>query len=439
MQLNQNGIPGLDDYRQRYESALVTYAKHLSQVVEHDGYEQLEASLNLVSDQELRERVQEIVASKQTGELKYIFVVGIGGSHLGTQAVYDALYGAFDAFQLKRYPKMYFVDTVNARALYNLQRFIQENVSTPQEVLMNVISKSGGTTETMVNAELVLSYLDEVLGRDARDRIVVTTDKDSRLWQQAQSQNLSALSLPEMVGGRYSVLSAVGLFPLAAAGIDIEDLHRGARDMREQCIDGSFDKNPAMQSSLAIYKAHQNGACIHDTFLFHTELESMGKWYRQLTGESLGKEEDRDGNTVHAGITPTVSLGSSDLHSVAQLYLGGPNDKITTFVRAQLDTDTQTLPQDGLFSSLVDESQGYSADEIMDAILEGVKIAYQKQNLLFMDVLLDDISAYSIGQFFQFKMCEIMYLAQLINVNAFNQPNVELYKTETKRILNKQS
>ena len=181
----------------------------------------------------------------------------------------------------------------------------------------------------------------------------------------------------------------------------------------------------------------QQGYVINDNFFFHPELESVGKWYRQLMGESIGKEHSLDGNVVHTGITPTVSLGSTDLHSVGQLYLGGPKDKLTTFVAAPNTLVRVTVPEHRIFPDLVPMIDGKTAENVMDAILEGVKVAYQKAELPYMQVTLDAINEESLGAFLQFKMLEMMYLGVLLNVNSFDQPNVEAYKVETKRILEK--
>ena len=164
-------------------------------------------------------------------------------------------------------------------------------------------------------------------------------------------------------------------------------------------------------------------------------MESVGKWYRQLTGESIGKRENLDGEEAHEGITPIVSIGSTDLHSMAQLFYGGPHDKLTTLVYAKQSPAEVKVPQDLVFPGLVDDITGKSYKEIMQAIYGGVKKAYEKNGLPYMEILFPEISEYTVGQFLQFKMCEMMYLAQLLNVNAFNQPAVEDYKSETRELL----
>ncbi|MCB9810666.1 MAG: hypothetical protein H6779_02450 [Candidatus Nomurabacteria bacterium] len=412
---------------------LTNYVQGLGQVAADNNYEAAEASINLPVDDELLSVVEELVAQKVSPKLRYIFVTGIGGSNLGTKAVYDALVGYGDVLSAN-HPKMIFVDTNNSTML---RFYVEELIPTIKEVeefLVVSISKSGGTTETMANTEIILSALNKKF-TDAEERTVVITDEGSLLWQGAGKAGLAKLAIPKMVGGRYSVLSAVGLFPLLAAGLDIRALRRGAADMRAKCISSEMVENPALLSAAFLSLAHDDGKSIHDTFLFNSELESLGKWYRQLLGESIGKEFNLAGEKVNTGLTPTVSIGSTDLHSVGQLYLGGPKDKVTTFVYNQ-NTDKQlSVPADRMFGEIATMINGKTTDEIVEAILEGVKIAYTQNDLPFMEIKLEGINEYEIGAFMQFKMLEVMYLGQLFNVNAFDQPNVESYKVETKRIL----
>jgi len=414
---------------------LSSYAQHLKEVSQH-GYEDNESSINLPSDKGLMESVGAAVRDKKTTSLKCILVIGIGGSNLGTKAVYDALYGYFDPLAPSRAPRMVFLDTSDPRFLDALYGFFDTEITHEEEIVINVISKSGGTTETLVNAESVLGALKKKFPR-ILDRLVLTTDFGSRLWKAAEERDITRLSIPGKVGGRYSALSAVGLFPLAMAGINVTALLDGAQMMRQQCFESDISKNPAMAGAAVLYASASKGKVINDTFIFHPELESLGKWYRQLLGESIGKEHDMDGNVVHAGITPTVSIGSTDLHSVGQLYLGGPQDKVTAFVSARLKQRGHAISPE-VFSDVGSDIAGKTPGDVMEAILEGVKIAYEKKGLPFAEIVLDDISPASLGAFLQFKMMETMYLGKLLNVNAFDQPNVESYKTETKRILGTQ-
>jgi len=415
-------------------SNLENYVETLHKVVEADNYNADESSINLPADENLFEEVMKLRNEKATSELKYIIDIGIGGSNLGTKAIYDALFGFFDLLEPDRFPKIIFADTTNPETLEKINTLLNTQLRSSDEVLINIISKSGGTSETISNAEIILKSLKEKFP-DIHSRVVATTDEGSNLWHKADELNFAKLALPKTVGGRFSVFSAVGLFPLACCGIDIQKLRAGALRARQQSLALEVSENPALLSASVLYLQSQNGKNVNDNFFFNQELESVGKWYRQLMGESIGKEKDLKNKVVHTGITPTVSVGSTDLHSMAQLYIGGPKDKVTTFVYARTEAEAVN-PDEMILSGLVEGIAGKSARQIMNAILEGTKKAYTNVEHPFMEVVLDEVTEYTIGEFLQFKMIEMMYLGKLFNVNTFDQPNVEDYKKETKKILN---
>ena len=420
------------------EKDLLSYINHLNVVAQKGGYDFLESFINLPFDEELLRDVEKLKSKKVSPKLKYIINIGIGGSSLGAKAIYDALYGHFDVLEPNRFPKMIFLDTVDPEFLNNLLIFLKKKVSNPEEILVLLISKSGTNTEPLANFEIIYPTLKNKF-ININSRIVAITGHKSKLWDQAQEKGIEMISLPKLVGGRYSVFSAVGLFPLASAGIDIKSLVAGAQKVRALCLSGKLEENPAAASAFLLFHNFKNGKTINDNFVFHPELESLGKWYRQLMGESIGKEKDVDDNIVNIGITPTVSIGSTDLHSVGQLYLGGPKDKFTTFIYTKYSSKKSRAPQGLFLSGLVDNISGKSASDIMDAILEGVKIAYSKRGLPFVEVVLESISEKSLGEFLQYKMMEMIFLGKLMDVNPFDQPNVESYKVETKRILASQN
>ncbi|MEZ4103830.1 MAG: hypothetical protein R3B60_00930 [Candidatus Paceibacterota bacterium] len=413
---------------------LVPYIEDLKEIAKKNTYEADESSINLPFNDELLSVVKQMVAEKTNEKLRYIFIVGIGGSNLGTKAVYDALYETEDVLEQAR-PKMIFVDTTNTKVLRIYIDELIPTIKSTEEYLLVTISKSGGTTETIANTEILQNTFLQKFGDTSLNRLVVITDENSKYWQVSIEKKLTTLTLPEKVGGRYSVFSAVGMFPLAALGFDIESFQKGARDMREICLEIDFFKNPAVQSATILANAFESGKIINDNFIFNSELESLGKWYRQLLGESIGKEYDKDGKVVRAGLTPTVSIGSTDLHSVGQLYLGGPDDKITTFIYSIDKSNDVKIPENRTFSSVVEMINDSSVADIMSAILEGTKIAYNNKQLPFMEIQLETLNPYELGAFMQFKMVEVMYLGKLLNVNPFDQPNVESYKIETKKIL----
>ena len=356
--------------------AALPYVQLLNNVAASKDYTYHESFINLPFDEKLISSILKVKKEKTTDQLRYIIDIGIGGSNLGTKAIYDALYGYFDIIEPNRFPKIIFSDTNDPEFLTHLQRFLITEIKDPAEILFSVISKSGTTTETIVNLEFLESHL-----HGTRNRLVIISDANSKLTQASPNKGISHLSIPEKVGGRFSVFSAVGLFPLSLAGIDVSSLLQGARTIHDVALSTDLGSNTPLTSAVILHLQSKRGKNINDNFIFHPELESLGKWYRQLMAESIGKEEDISGNVVNAGITPTVSIGSIDLHSMAQLYLGGPKDKFTTFVWAAHRNDKTTLPHSLPFPDLVGNIQGKTATDIMRAIYQGVTLAYRKRGL----------------------------------------------------------
>lgn len=391
------------------------------------------ASVNAPTDAATIDAVKQLADTYANDTLRYIFVVGIGGSNLGTKAIYDALFGYGDSMASDR-PVMIFLDTNNDAHLTYYLETIVPTLQDANEYVVVTVSKSGGTTETIMNTELVVAALQNTGVYDP-GRMVAITDAESALDIGAAAAGWQRLHIPAAVGGRYSVLTAVGLFPLALVGIDIDELLQGAVDMRGFCLLPEVAHNPAAQSAAFLSLVRESGHIIHDSFFFHTELESLGKWYRQLTGESIGKEKNIHGDTVHTGFTPTVSIGSTDLHSVGQLYLGGPQDKVTTFVYSSDTSAVHQMPKKRVLPDVVEMIAGASSHDVRSAIIAGTQVAYQNNQLPFMEIEFERISAYELGAFMQYKMLEMMYLGALLEVNPFDQPNVESYKIETKQLL----
>ena len=400
-----------------------------------EGYEGDLASLCLLDDRLMLGKVRQAIGKNLQLKPVYLVVVGIGGSNLGTIAVQEAVLGKLYN-QLTAATKVLYADTVDSDSINNIITLIKPVLEKGGNIILNVISKSGTTTETIANAEVLIDLLRRHK-KDYRNCITVTSDRNSELWNIAVKEGINVLEIPKKVWGRYSVFSPAGLFPLGLLGIDIELLLDGAAHMREVCIDTNIEKNPAAISAAIQYLHYASGKNISDLFLFANDLESLGKWCRQLMAESLGKEFNKKGEKVNIGITPDISIGSTDLHSMAQLYLGGPYDKFTTFLSVENSNSHINVPTLKEYSKLVVGVQGTSLESIMSAIIEGTKAAFRKGKRPFMEIKLPRISEYSVGQFLQFKMIETIYLGYLLNVNPFDQPNVESYKEETRKILQK--
>ena len=400
-----------------------------------EGYEGDLASLYLPDDRLMLGKVRQAIGKNLQLKPVYLVVVGIGGSNLGTIAVQEAVLGKLYN-QLTASTKVLYADTVDSDSINNIITLIKPVLEKGGNIILNVISKSGATTETIANAEVLIDLIRRHK-KDYKNCITVTSDKDSELWNIAVKEGFNVLEIPKKVGGRYSVFSPAGLFPLGLLGIDIERLLEGATHMREVCIDTNIEKNPAAISAAIQYLHYESGKNISDLFLFANDLESLGKWCRQLMAESLGKEFNKKGEKVNIGITPDISIGSIDLHSMAQIYLGGPYDKFTIFLTVENSNSHINVPTLKEYSELVYGVQGQSLESIMSAIVEGTKAAFRKGKRPFMEVKLPCKSEYSIGQFLQFKMIETIYLGYLLDVNPFDQPNVESYKQETRKILQK--
>jgi len=408
----------------KYSKKLKPYIEKLQDVIGMDGYEQLECSVHLPYDTKAVQEVKDLVQGFDLDKLKYVVLVGIGGSNLGAQAVYEAIQGKYSLL-VENQPKMLFLDTVSVE---NFKAVSDELVSldSVDEFAVVVISKSGTTVETVVNVETLKANLREKFGSTVKDRMVVVTDKNSAMWQTAIKNEVKKIAVPAKVGGRYSVFSAVGLIPLALVGLDIDKFVDGAREALDDSTDLSIEKNKALMSAIVTFVHNKKGRHILNNFIFNTELESLGMWYRQLIGESLGK----DGK----GITPLVSIGSVDLHSVAQLFFGGQDDKFTQIIYSSSKSDL-AVPSEIKNDKMADVLAGKKFSEVMDAVVGGVKKAYENNDLPFVYMELDEINEKQLGYFLQFKMLEVMYLAQLLQVNAFDQPRVEDYKKETRLLL----
>jgi len=398
------------------------------------GYDTPYASINLPADAAMQDTIKKVIASHQQRNPAALVVIGIGGSCLGAMAVHEILYG-------RRYNeqhdvmRVYYVDTIDADMLHETLAAVEALLKAGRQVVINAISKSGTTTETVVNFELFYDLIKRYCPTDYQKSIVITTDKGSKLWEFAQEEGIAAFAVPQLVGGRYSVFSAVGLFPLGLIGVDIDALCAGAQEAVERNTSLDFERNYAIQRAAVLYAQYNVGKHIHDSFMFTVDGASLGAWYRQLMGESIGKEHDRNGKQVRIGITPTVSVGSVDLHSVGQLYLGGPRDKVTTFVAVAHDNHTITVPQYAAFEKLVAKIQKKSVSSIFMAILQGVQAAYTNEGLPFMTITLPKKEARYVGQLMQMQMLEIMYVGYMFNIDPFDQPQVELYKKETRKIL----
>lgn len=419
MKLDTQNIIVETEKKRELMNRLEPYRQELQKTLENTGdYQGSQDSIRLPGDEGVVVRTRETVDF--FAEVKLVVVIGIGGSNLGTKAVYEALGLPV---------RMEFIDTVDPLSINRVWAIM--SMYQVDEVCVCVTTKSGGTAETLTNAEIIIARMRQLWGNQAIERVVVTSDQDSDLSQVAQEQGIKTLA-HERVGGRYSVFSAVGIFPLSVAGCDVDQLQSGARAIVDQ-LQSRAEEELAVQSAISLYGLYQQKRDIHNLFVFNPELESVGKWYRQLMGESIGKKNDSSGQEVHAGITPTVAVGSTDLHSMAQLYLADPGDMTTTFV--YVPREGLAIPQERIFPGTGSDLEGKDTQQVMNAIYDGTVGAYRNNHIPYMEIKMYSVNAFEIGQLLQMKMVEMMYLAYLMNLNAFDQPRVEDYKQVTRALL----
>jgi len=354
---------------------------------------------------------------KEFKNVKQVILIGIGGSSLGLEAVHSVLdTGA---------SKLTVLDTVSA---YNLDLALQAaaKVKKVTDLAICVVSKSGKTTETLTNAAIVLEALKQTFGDAVYKQTIFIGDSGTDILTYGKKKGSMVIAMPAVIGGRYSVATAVGLVPLTLLGHEVDDFISGYLDASEEGFESLVAESAARLAMYHQYKYHH-----YNFFAFEPRLEKLGRWYRQLFAESLGKETTKDGKKVTLAMVPTIST-PVELHSVGQLYLSGVPETITDFV-SFVDEEIDAKVPKG--SKLAGNLKGLSMQEIATGIYGGVVGAYAERSLPYRATIFEETLPYSLGLFMAMRLREIMYTAELLQVDAFNQPNVELYKIKTKEIL----
>jgi len=352
---------------------------------------------------------------------KNLIVLGIGGSDLGARAVISAL--AKKEFGMK----IFFLGGNTDPE--EIQRILsQVNLS---ETLVNVISKSGDTIETMSTFIYIRDLLIKELGVEKhRDHIIATTDKENgTLKSIVNKEGYQALVVPNDVGGRFSVLSTVGLFPIACSGVDINKLLMGAQSIANSLVkSGDSFHQSEIFAALHYLGYAKRGQKIHVLVPYSSRLKEFGFWYRQLWAESLGKKDSLNGEEIYVGPTPIASLGSTDQHSQFQLYYFGPFDKILTFIDIEDHGVNITVP--AAFDDIegVSYMAGLNFNKIIRTELQASSLALAERKRANGRLVIPEISEFYIGQLIQFFEIATSYMAFLLNINAYDQPGVELGK-----------
>jgi glucose-6-phosphate isomerase len=415
---------------------LAGMAPRFEEVVEQVARQREDGTLGFLALPYEKQVVEQIrkFADSPASVFEDVVVLGIGGSALGTIALRDALlppgWNTLSADERNEEPRLHVLDNVDPRTIGPFLGRL--DLST---VLFDVVSKSGSTAETMSQFLIVRDRLRAALpDEDAyRRHLVFTTDPENGVLRQlAQREKIAALPVPPNVGGRYSVLSAVGLLPAALVGIDIEALLAGARDMDERCRTATLSENPAGLFAVLQWLAHTDaGASNHVMMAYGDALYSLADWFRQLWAESLGKQKDVDGEDVYSGPTPVKALGTTDQHSQVQLYVEGPIDKTVTFLRlAQRDVDV-VIPEIYQDIDALAYLGGHTLGELLDAEQRATATALARHARMNMTIELPALTPHAIGELFMMLEIAAVYMGALYRVNPLDQPGVELGKRLT--------
>ena len=370
------------------------------------------------------------------GNFDTFVVLGIGGSALGPIAVHQALrhlrYNDLPAAK-RNGPKLYVEDNVDPERMASLFEVIDL-----KRTCFNVITKSGSTSETMAQLLLFTDALKRAVGEGWSRHVIATTDESKgNLIKIAKEYGLRTFYVPDGVGGRFSELCPVGLLAAAVCGIDIGELLAGAAFMDGLCCEKAVEKNPAYILAALETLAMEQGCNVGVLMPYADSLRYISDWYAQLWAESLGKNKDLQGNSVHTGQTPVKALGVTDQHSQVQLYTEGPFDKVITFLAVESYRDRVEIPH--AFGHIPDVAflSGHTFNELIQSERRATEYAVTKSGHLNKTITLPEVNPFTIGELLYLFEVQTAYAGELLNINAFDQPGVEEGKNATYALLGK--
>ncbi len=362
-----------------------------------------------------------------------LVVIGIGGSALGAAALRDALlppsWNELDDEARSRLPTLHILDNPDPDTVAALLARLD-----PARTLFNVVSKSGTTAETMAQFLVVWRWLEDTLGAErARDRFLFTTSPErGTLRELATRYDIPTLPIPDAVGGRFSVLSPAGLLPAAAAGIDIEAVLAGASAMIRRCTTPGLTANPAGTLATLLHAADtEMGAPVQVFMPYADRLRGFAYWVQQLWAESLGKALDRAGRRVETGPTPVPAFGAADQHSILQLLMEGPRDKVVVFLGCGAPGEDVGIPTPFPDTPELAYLGGHTLFELLDRERRATAEALRREGRMNMTVMVDRVDAHSLGGLFMLFQIAVVYAGALYGVDPLDQPGVELGKVLT--------
>lgn len=371
-------------------------------------------------------------AEEAKGRYADLVILGIGGSSLGGYALLKALkhpyWNNLSTEKRGGYPRFHFIENVDSDQIAGLMDILE-----PKSTLINVITKSGTTAETMSAFMTFKAWLEEDLGEAvAKDHIVATTDQNKGILRDiATQQGYVTFEVPDDVGGRFSVFSAVGLLPAILCGVDIDELLGGVRELETVLKNPDIDANPAAQNALIQYLMYGKGKNISVFMPYSYRLAPVSDWYVQLWAESLGKKEDLAGRVVHVGPTPVRAVGVTDQHSQVQLFNEGPNDKILTFIEVEKPDYIVRIPQSFPDVEELSYLGGKHFHQLLLAELESTQSSLTRNGRPLVTLHIPEVDAHHFAQLLYFLEVQTAIAGDLFGIDPFNQPGVELAKKYT--------
>lgn len=370
-------------------------------------------------------------ASMVENRFENILVLGIGGSALGGLAVTEALLKPYWNFltkeQRNNFPRIFFLDNIDPDSIVGLLETLDL-----KKTLVNVITKSGDTAETMSQFMIIKDRLYKELGDDYRKNIVATTDKYVGVLKQiAEQEGYKIFVIPNDVGGRFSVFSAVGLLPFALVGINIDDIINGIKDMDLALKNTDINENIAGQYALIHYLLDiKKNKKISVMMPYSNRLKYIPDWYVQLWAESLGKECNLNGELVNNGTTPLKAVGVTDQHAQIQLFNEGPNDKIINFIRVGEFDNELKIPNIFEYTG-IGYLAGKTVNDLINAEADATRVTLTDYKRPTLTINIPKVNAYYVAQLLYMLEIQTAIAGALYNINAFNQPGIEQAKNYT--------
>lgn len=387
--------------------------------------------LNLPTDYDKEEFARiKAAAKKIQSDSKVLVVIGIGGSYLGAKAAVDFLHSYYNNYlpdDQREFPQVLFAGNSISPAYVNDLIKVIGN----RDFSVNIISKSGTTTEPAIAFRIFKELLEKKYGKDeARKRIYATTDaKHGALKTEADAQGYESFVVPDAVGGRFTVLTPCGLLPIAASGANIDELMAGAREAQNDYVNPDLNENGAYQYAAMRNILYRKGYNTEILTNWEPTLQYIGEWWKQLQGESEGKD--------HKGIYPSSANFSTDLHSLGQYIQDGQRNLMETTVKiatpvSDLLVPTATDDLDGLAYL-----QGKNMSYVNDTAMQGTIMAHVEGGVPNMIIEIEKQDEFSLGYLFYFFEVALGISGYLNGINPFNQPGVEAYKTNMFALLGK--